>query len=678
MLRLMSTAIPGRAFRLAVVLLFAASGPAFDQVTWKFLSSSQGDLPNPGGSHQQTGLLVANLDKQKAASFVISYRVRGPALVWMRPSGKGWERYVIEKDFLTVEAGGAACDIDGDGDLDIVFGQDSQGNQLWWWENPYPNFAPDVSWKRRLIKRSGAHQHHDQIFADLKGTGKPQLVYWNQRAKTLFIADIPANPKSAAEWPAKVVYAGEAGEAANKAAQYAEGLDAVDVDGDGKVDLLAGNYWFKYRGGDRFDPIRISPTGGRIRAGKFRKGKYPQVVIAPGDGSGPLRLYEAKGDPALTSSWVGRDLLPREMVHGHTLDLGDIDGDGKLDIFAAEMAKWTSKEGVDHPGATAWILYGDGKGNFRTTGLVVGHGWHEGRLADVDGDGDLDVVNKPYTWQAPRVDVWLNQGAGRKKAASAPFRRHLGMELWSFRHELKKDLPGTLAMIRRLGFTDVETASFYGRSPAEFRRILDEAGLTCSSYITGYDRLNADLAAVAAEAKALGAKYVLTAGIPRKGELTEAQARQAAADFNRWGETLLAQGLKFGYHPHGFEFVKTANGNLFDLLLAQTDPRWVTFELDVFWMVHGGGDPVRYLNKHGSRFELMHLKDMAKGTPTGLTTGKAPDEASVALGTGMIPWPAVLKAAKKAGVKYYYIEDESPLASTQIPVTLEFLKKQRF
>ncbi len=85
--------------------------------------------------------------------------------------------------------------------------------------------------------------------------------------------------------------------------------------------------------------------------------------------------------------------------------------DGHLDLFAAEMARWSGKQpGPDHPKATAWILYGDGQGNFRQTEVIVGHGWHEARLADLDGDGDLDLLNKPYTWETPRVDVWLNPG----------------------------------------------------------------------------------------------------------------------------------------------------------------------------------------------------------------------------------------------------------------------------
>jgi hypothetical protein len=400
----------------ACLLTGAALVATAADVRWTHLSSTRGELPNPGGSNQQTGVLVAKLDRSSADSFVISYRVKAPALVWIRRVGSTWERQVIEPDFLTIEAGGAAFDIDGDGDLDIVFGEDYQGSRLWWWENPSPNFDPAVPWKRHLIKSDGARQHHDQIFADFKGTGHPQLAFWNQKAKTLFLAEIPANPRTAGPWPLEVVFAGQAGEQVDNAAQYAEGIDAFDVDGDGRLDLLAGNSWFQYQGGGKFRPVRVGSIGGRIRAGRFQPGKAAQIVIAPGDGSGPLRYYECKGDPARPESWVGRDLLDRPMTHGHTLDLGDIDGDGHLDIFAAEMAKWTnSPVPADNPGATAWILYGDGKGGFRPTILATGDGWHEGKLGDFDGDGDLDVLNKPYTWTAPRIDLWLNNGTARPR-----------------------------------------------------------------------------------------------------------------------------------------------------------------------------------------------------------------------------------------------------------------------
>ena len=375
------------------------------QTRWKHLSSANGDLPVPSESTEQTGAVVADLDKDGVNDFVLSFRQKAPALVWYRRDARGWSRYVIEKEFLTVEAGGAVYDIDGDSYPDIIFGADYQGDQLWWWRNPAGHYDPEVSWERHTIKRGGAHQHHDQIFGDFKGTGRPQLVFWNQGAKKLFITDIPSHPRQAEQWPLEEIYSGSAGEGPG---EYAEGLAAIDIDGDGRIDLLAGNYWFKYERG-HFRPVKIADVGGRIAAGRFIKGaKYPQVVINSGDGVAPLKWYECKGEPKDPQSWIGHDLVGRDVVHGHSLQVADIDGDGNLDIFAAEMAKWTeSRFDPDNPNAEAWIFYGDGHGHFRKTLFSRGIGFHEARLADLNGDGLLDVLDKPYNWETPRVDIWL-------------------------------------------------------------------------------------------------------------------------------------------------------------------------------------------------------------------------------------------------------------------------------
>jgi FG-GAP-like repeat len=401
----------GPARRVAVALtsallaatLIAAGG---DRVTWRHLSSASGDLPVPGSSTQQTGAIVADLDHDGVNDFVLSFRQTAPALVGYRRTPRGWDRLVIEPDFLTVEAGGAAFDIDGDGDLDLVFGGDWQSTDLWWWENPGTGYVTGQRWIRRLIKTEGATQHHDQIFGDFLGTGRPQLVFWNQNAKAIWLAEVPANPRATSPWPATKIFEGAAGEPGGL---YPEGLAAADVDGDGQVDLLAGNAWFTRKGGS-FRPIRVAPLGGRIAAGQLVEGGPPEIVIAPGDGTGPLRWYSCQGDPADPTCWQGRGLVDGDMIHGHSLALGDVDGDGHLDVFAAEMAQW--KEGApapDNPDARAWIFYGDGRGGFTTVAFAHGMDFHEARLADLDGDGRLDVLEKPYTWNAPRVDVWLNR-----------------------------------------------------------------------------------------------------------------------------------------------------------------------------------------------------------------------------------------------------------------------------
>jgi len=383
-------------------------------LNWLHLSSRHGDLPVPGTSTQQTGCIVADLDKDGINDFVLSFRQVAPALVWYRRNNakNKWDRYVIDNEFLTVEAGGAVLDIDGDGYPDLVFGADWQGGDVWWWRNPGPPYDPNKSWERHLIKHGGAHQHHDQIFGDFKGTGKPQLAFWNQGAKKLFLADIPPDPRHAGTWPMTEIFSGPAGEGRG---WYAEGVAAIDIDGDGTIDLLAGNYWFKHVKGNEFKPIKIADFGGRIAAGKLIKGaKYPQVVINSGDGVGPLKWYDCKGDPQNPADWIGHDLAGRDVIHGHSLQIADIDGDGNLDIFAAEMAKWTeSKKEPDNPNAKAWIFFGDGKGHFRKEEFAAGIGFHEARVADLTGDGRMDILDKPYNWDAPRVDVWMQQPAGK-------------------------------------------------------------------------------------------------------------------------------------------------------------------------------------------------------------------------------------------------------------------------
>jgi hypothetical protein len=397
---------------LAITLAFpAVSTWGAAEIRWQRLSSKTGDLPvPPGGSVMQTGAVVGDFDGDGVNDFVLSFRQKPPALVWYRRQGTGWDLYVIEHDYLTIEAGGAVCDIDGDGDRDIVFGGDWQSPNVWWWENPSPNFDKDTSWKRRLIKKDGKNQHHDQVFGDFLGTGKPQLAFWNQQAKTLFLAEIPAQPREADGWPMTEIVSGTSA----GSTPYTEGMSAFDVDADGRVDLLAYDSWFKHTGGKNFKQIKLGDVGGLIFAGYFKPSKFPQIVISPGDGVGPVRWYECTGNPENSADWQAHELIAK-VIHGHSLQLGDVNRDGHLDLFVGEMAKWKEKEvNADHPEATGWIFFGDGNGNFTKTELVKGHGWHEARLADLDGDGDLDLLNKPYTWETPRVDVWLNNGTGKR------------------------------------------------------------------------------------------------------------------------------------------------------------------------------------------------------------------------------------------------------------------------
>lgn len=393
-----------------VVLISPFFAIAQQPLRWQHLSSTAGQLPVPWKSTQQTSALIADIDGDGVNDFVLGCREIAPVLVWYRRTKKGWQRYVIEKEYKTIEAGGACADIDGDGDLDLVFGQDYQGPELWWWENPYPHYDTAVGWRRHLIKSSGATQHHDQVLGDFMQTGKVQLAFWNQGNKTLNLATIPDHPRETDQWPSRVIFSGEAG---SSHSWYAEGIYSADVDGDGHTDLLAGNLWFKYLGDGKFLPVHVARIGGRIVAGHFLPGRILQIVTAPGDGTGPLCLYTCHGNPMDSSAWVEHRLLDRDLVHGHTLAVADIDGDGNLDIFVAEMAKWIEQNPQpDNPNAEAFILYGDGLGHFKVTVFQKGMGFHEGKVGDLDGDGDMDILDKPYNWETPRVDVFLQNGTG--------------------------------------------------------------------------------------------------------------------------------------------------------------------------------------------------------------------------------------------------------------------------
>ena len=257
------------------------------------------------------------------------------------------------------------------------------------------------------------------------------------------------------------------------------------------------------------------------------------------------------------------------------------------------------------------------------------------------------------------------------------FKGPIGLQLYSLRGEFTRNVPAALEKVKGYGVKIVELAGTYNLSPEKFKEMLDANGLKPVSGHFSFERYKNDVDGIARDAKALGLEYVGCAWIPHQGEFDEKECREAIAVFNQAGEALAKQRLKFFYHCHGFEFRPHGDGTFMDLLMKETDPRWVRFQMDVFWVMHPGADPVRWLEKYPKRWELMHVKDMKKGV-TGDFSGKSDVSNDVVLGTGQMDWPAILKAAEKAGVKYYFIEDESPTAAEQIPQSLRFLEQVKW
>src|ERR1051325_1040622 len=258
------------------------------------------------------------------------------------------------------------------------------------------------------------------------------------------------------------------------------------------------------------------------------------------------------------------------------------------------------------------------------------------------------------------------------------FKGPIGLQLYSLREQFKKSVPGTLDEVKSFGIKYVELAGTYGLTPEKLKSELGQRGIEAISSHFPYEKYRDDAESVAKEAEALGLKYAGCAWIPHGGDFNEKPCREAAAVFNHAGEVLAKHGIKFFYHTHGYEFQPYEQGTLFDLLMAETNPKHVSYEMDIFWIVHPGQDPVKLLQKYGKRWELMHLKDMKKGTPTGLFTGHTDVTNDAALGTGQMDIPAILKAAKKAGVKWYILEDESPSSEQQIPQSLHYLEQVKF
>lgn len=261
----------------------------------------------------------------------------------------------------------------------------------------------------------------------------------------------------------------------------------------------------------------------------------------------------------------------------------------------------------------------------------------------------------------------------------ASFKGPVGLQLYSLRAQFTAHGPATtLDTVKSFGVRYAEVAGTANLSPEKFKALLEERGIKPISGHFPYDKFKSDPEAIAQEARALGLEYAGCAWATHKGDLDEAQARDIIAVFNKAGEVLAKHGLKFFYHCHGFEFQPHGDGTLMDLIIKETNPKFVRFQMDVLWVVFPGQNPVKLLEKYPGRWELMHLKDLRKGVATGALTGKTDVANDVALGTGQMNWPAIFKAAKKSGVKWYFIEDESPTSEEQIPQTLKFLEQVKF
>jgi sugar phosphate isomerase/epimerase len=266
----------------------------------------------------------------------------------------------------------------------------------------------------------------------------------------------------------------------------------------------------------------------------------------------------------------------------------------------------------------------------------------------------------------------FSQGFSQKPLYTFP----LGVQAYTFRDHWKNGVPETLDIIQKLGFTELEGGTPKGLTAAEFKKLCADRGISIPSTGCSFEDLQKNPQAIADAAKALGAKYVMCAWIPHKGnDFTLEETKKAVEVFNAGGKVLAENGLIFCYHDHGYEFRPHEDGTYMDFLIKNTNPAYVSFEMDVLWTLHGGGSasPQELLKKYGNRWKLMHVKDLKKGI-VGDKSGHEPAENDVVLGTGQADWKKILKLSKKIGIKHYFIEDESNHELENIPKSLAYLK----
>lgn len=243
----------------------------------------------------------------------------------------------------------------------------------------------------------------------------------------------------------------------------------------------------------------------------------------------------------------------------------------------------------------------------------------------------------------------------------------IGVQLYTVRSLMEKDFTGTLEKVAQAGYKEVEFAGYYDRKPKDIKKLLNRLGLQAPATHQGLAVFEQKMDWLVETAKILGHEYVVCPWLSAEQRGTIDDYKKLAAAFNKFGEACQKAGLQFAYHNHDFEFVATEGQIPFDVLLAETDPQLVQIEIDLYWIIKAGADPLAYFAKHPGRFALCHVKDMAA------------EQKMVEVGKGNIDFGKIFAQSQQAGLKHYFVEHdqpENPLES--ITVSCQYLKGLKF
>ncbi len=246
----------------------------------------------------------------------------------------------------------------------------------------------------------------------------------------------------------------------------------------------------------------------------------------------------------------------------------------------------------------------------------------------------------------------------------------IGLQLYTVRNEMEKDFEGSLAKVAQIGYKEVEFAGYFGRTPQQVKEILKKNRLKTPSSHIGLNLFEQDLPKTLETGKILGQKYLVCPSLPEARRKTVDDFKKLAELFNRLGAECKKAGMGFAYHNHNFEFQPIEGQMPYDLLLQNTDPKLVQMEMDLYWVVKAGQDPVQFFEKHPGRFALVHVKDM----------DTTPQKGFAEVGRGNMDFKRIFGASKKAGIKHYIVEQDrtpgNPFDS--IKISWDYLSKFQY
>jgi len=244
------------------------------------------------------------------------------------------------------------------------------------------------------------------------------------------------------------------------------------------------------------------------------------------------------------------------------------------------------------------------------------------------------------------------------------FKNSVGLQLYTLRQVIMKDVKGTLKAVADMGYTQAETYGYnngklFGMTVKEFGDYMKSIGMKTISGHYGIELTTNNWEKSCEDAKSLGQKYVVVPWLDKKYYSSLDELKKTCETLNKAGEVAKKYDLQFGYHNHAFELEQVEGQVMMDFMLGQLDPKLVTWEMDIYWIVRGGSDPIKYFEKYPGRFQLWHVKDMDKVNP----------ENNADVGTGSIDFKNLFAKADQAGLKDFFVEQESypstPMESTK-------------